>query len=883
MAPFPRNALALLVSCCVSPLVSAQGMAPLQVDPALLGLPPHLPASANSAPVEVTPVPVAPVEAADLTPAEAAPAEVGPAEAAPGEASPSVLPAPPAAIEKAVHEPAPAVTRPARVIEKPQTVTMPPPVERQPRAAIAPAPQTPQSVNADRPPVPPAPVRRSSAPTASDESVLTADRVFGANDRELVAEGNAELVRGAKTLTADRLIYRHDADEAEAEGNVRLTQDGDAIEGPQLTLQMATHTGRFEQPSYLLQRPGEPARGTQDQTAHGQAAHVDLEGENRYRFHKVTYSTCQPGASDWVLKSDDLQLDYDTQHGVAKHATVEFMDVPIFYWPYFSFPLNESRQSGVLAPSFGSSSKTGADVSMPYYWNIAPNRDATIVPRYLSKRGLMMGGEFRYLEPSYAGFVQAEYLGSDKIRKRDRWSASMNHTHRFSPHLSGTFNWNGVSDDRFFDDMTSRLTSTSQGNLLREGTLSYSGGWWNVTGRAQSWQTLQPDPDNPDVNLEPYARLPQVQFNLRRPDQMGLDLGMQSEWVSFRHGNVSKVEGDRLTVYPHVSLPLVRPGFYITPKLGVHYTQYNLKRQGAGVPGSQNRDVPIFSIDSGMFFERETDFLGLGYQQTLEPRLYYLNVPARDQNNIPLFDTGEADFNFAQIFSENLFSGGDRIADANQLTAAVTSRLINPLNGSERMRFMLGQRFYFRDQAVTLNSADPKRTTRETDLLAAFSGRVATRWMADGAWQYNPNASRTERFTVSTRYQPGHAKVIGGAYRYVRDSSGLQPVRSFDIHGQWPLGGGYYGVGRFDYSIQESRLVEGVAGLEYNDGCWILRVVGQRVQVSATDKPSTAIFVQLELSGLGRIGSDPLDMLRRRVPGYGLINRPAVDPVFGTY
>jgi LPS-assembly protein len=318
-------------------------------------------------------------------------------------------------------------------------------------------------------------------------------------------------------------------------------------------------------------------------------------------------------------------------------------------------------------------------------------------------------------------------------------------------------------------------------------------------------------------------------------------------------------------------MPLIAPGAYLTPKLGFHSTSYSLARNPVGIPETVHRALPIASLDSGLTFERDTDFIGQRFRQTLEPRLYYLYVPFRDQSKIPLFDTGLADFNYAQIFSENLFNGGDRIADANQLTVAVTTRILSPSSGQEVLKATVGQRYYFQNQQVALNDATPVRNERTSDFLAGLSGHLSRYWTLDSALQYNVQRNFFDRLGIGARFQPETTKVLNLGYRFTRGSLN-QP----DISGQWPLGGGWYGVGRYNYSLRDGRLLEGLAGFEYNAGCWIGRVVVQRF-ASATGSFSSGVFVQLELNGFSRIGSNPLETLKRNIPGYGRLNQTRPD------
>lgn len=731
-----------------------------------------------------------------------------------------------------------------------------------------------------------APAPPSAAPSATEVSAL---RISGTRAVELVADGDAELQRGEMMLTADRLTYREPTDEAIAEGNVRLRRGTDEMSGPAARLVIGDQVGVFESPRYAITRirePLEPGDPPREVTGGGHADALYFEGENQYRAENATWSTCQVDDPDWYIKARDLTLDYDREIGVARNSTVVFMDVPLFWMPWAEFPLVGQRQSGLLPPTFGSSNKTGFDLTVPYYWNIAPNYDATIAPRWMSRRGMQVGGEVRYLGTNYRGEGRVEWLPRDNVTGEQRTLGSLQHQHWITRTLYGSLDLNGVSDDEYFEDLSSRVSVASKVNLLRQGRLVYAGSpWWSASALVQSYQTLSPDPENPVTT--PYRRLPQLLLRASRPDLAGgAAFAWQSEYVRFAHPDEARPDATRLTAYPQLSLPIQRAGYYITPKVGVHYTRYDIDRAQSlpTLRDSINRTVPIFSIDSGMVFDRETNFFGQDFIQTLEPRLYYLNVADRRQDDIPLFDTSRYDFGFAQIFSENLYTGGDRIADANQLTAAVTSRLIDPETGAERMRVLLGQRYYFEDQHVTLNYYDSNgnlvnretpRTSRRADVLAGIGGRFTSDTSFESLWQYNPRDSWTERFNANFRYQPAFAKALNLSYRYARDI-----LRDVDVSGQWPLGGGWYGVTRLTHSLKDRRLTEAIGGVEYDGGCWVVRVAMHRF-ATRDDEVTKAFFVQLELNDLASIGSSPVSLIKRSVPGYGKINEPGADRVFG--
>jgi LPS-assembly protein len=706
---------------------------------------------------------------------------------------------------------------------------------------------------------------------------ISADHISGHEDVKTVAVGNVEMRRDDTELTSDRLTYWPVEDEMEAVGHVRLTRDTSVMTGPYLRLKVSESLGYLDQPYYQFkEKPKKEASplalARKPLTASGEARRLDFEGKNHYRLTSATYSTCAPSRRDWYAEANQITLDYDREVGKASSAKIYFKGTPILYSPWLSFSLNNRRKTGLLAPTYGTTSTGGIDLTLPWYWNIAPNMDATISPRLMSKRGVQFNGEIRYLEPTFNGETHIEYLPNDRITHTNRSAYSIVHNQILAPGLTGVINFNGASDDTYFTDLSSRLSVTSQTNLLRQGMLAYSGGWWSASIQALRYQTLQ-DPSAPVT--EPYRMLPQALLTAVRPDlPAGLTFNFSGEYVDFSHPTL--VEGSRFIAYPQISLPLQTSAIFVTPKIGIHVTRYNLRNQAAGVPDQINREVPIFSVDSGVVMERSVDWLGHSLTQTLEPRFYYVRIPYRDQSQIPVFDTAVADFNFAQMFSENRYAGSDRIGDANQITTAVTSRLIDPNNGGELMRATVGQRFYFNSQKVTL-PGEVARTQSRTDLLTTFSGLVMPRTYVDAGWQYSPSIHHTKVFNIGARYEPEIGKVLNAGYRLTRND-----IKQIDVSAQWPLFGGWRAVARYNYSIQDRRLVEALGGLEYDGGCWVARIVVHRL-ATQLGTSSSALFFQLELNGMASLGSNPIDLLKRNIPGYGVINQPTADPIFGAY
>ena len=843
-------------------ILAAENLPPLRIDPALVtdavksDEPPVYPAPAK-VPAD-NPLPPLPAAAQPAVATEAPAADSAPVQQA--------IPVPPQAAGPANAGPPQAEQRtplPASYPARPQANGLPEP-RLKPSPLLVPLPRD----NHD--PLP---------------TFISANRVSGKTDVESVAAGNVELRRFGKVLTTDHLTYWENDDEVEALGNVRLTMDQDHISGPKLRLRLKDSVGYFEQPQYSITRPApvaasashEPAQPQPLTTGTGHARRIDFEGKEHYRLTDATYSTCRASDPDWYVRAGSMNLDYDRQVGTASNAALVFKGVPVLYAPWLSFSLNNQRKSGFLSPSFGTTTSSGPEVSLPYFWNMGPNMDATVTPRVMARRGTQVGGEFRYLSFNYSGQMNAEYLPNDHLTHTDRSNISVRHVQNFGDGFSGSLNLNRVSDDTYFTDLASRIAVTSQINLPRQGTLSYSSSWWSANIMAQRFQTLQ-DPALPPVVI-PYDRLPQLTVNAYRADlPLGGAFTFGGEYVDFRHP--TSVLGKRTTLYPQFSLPLQTAAFYVTPKVGLHATSYSLERQAPGTPAKISSSVPVFSVDSGVTFERKVDWFGQNLTQTLEPRLFYLYVPNRDQSQIPIFDTGLADFNFAQIFSENRYSGGDRFGDANQLTAAITSRLVDPVTGSELLRGLIGQLYRFKQQEVTM-PGEVAPIGKAADFLAALSGEVLPKTYIDTAWQYSPQDNRTNRLSIGGRYQPEVGKVINAGYRYSRDLvnpvSQINQINQIDISAQWPLSGGWYGVGRYNYAISSGSVIESMGGLEYNGGCWVGRFVLQRL-ATATGTASTGLFVQLELNGFSSIGSNPLEVLKRDIAGYSRINQPGTNP-----
>jgi len=737
-----------------------------------------------------------------------------------------------------------------------------------PEPALKPAPQLipPALVSPPRAPGAAPAGGRNAGPFQGGVIFLRADRIEGAPERYVEASGKVELRTRMDTVLADWLRYDFLDDEVWGKGDVLIRRGVDWITGPELRFNRDTETGFFSSPRFYIGENG--SRGT--------AAEIRFAGPDHYEATDARYTTCIAPRDDWYIRMGELEVDRSRMIGTGHDATVYFLGAPIAYSPWLEFPLSGERKSGFLTPVLGSSGLRGFEYAQPYYLNLAPNYDATIAPRLMTKRGLQFIGEGRYLSDTFQGEATAEYMYNDRVTGETRWGVSWKHTQNldFVPGLVGYWNLNKVSDDTYFADLADRVGLTSQTTLPREGGLTYTHEPWTFIARAQAFQTLV-DPSLPP-GLPPYNRVPQLLAALQEFDWKGLTFAGTAEYADFR--NPTLVTGQRAYAYPTVAWTRQGPAWYFTANAGVHMRHYNLDGTTPEL-ASQDYVIPISTLDAGLVFERDWTIFGRNLVQTIEPRAYYVYIPYKDQSNAPVFDTAVDDYNFAQLYSPNRYLGNDRINDANQVTVGVTSRLLDPITGAERLRVALAERFYFQDQKVTLNEAP--RLTTASDFLVGVDGRLSEAWALGGLMQYNFDRSQTERLDLGLRYTPAPGKALNGTYRYSRlqvDQVGLlSELKQFDLSGQWPVGEGVTLLGRWNYSLVENKTLEAVAGVEYNGGCWVLRLVGQRLTTTAQTN-STSIYLQIELNGLARFGTNPLEMLRRSVPGYQRTNDPTLSP-----
>lgn len=673
---------------------------------------------------------------------------------------------------------------------------------------------------------------------------LEGDQVESVGEDTVTLRGNATMKRGGQAMEGDELTYYRKTGEIEGKGDLTFySAEGDRIEASYLRMDIETRIGEADDVKYrIARRNGQSADPTKSVLrARGEAEKAYMEGHDVTRMVDVTYTTCNEGDDSVVLSAEEITLDQGTGRGLAKNMKVEFKDVPIFYFPRLSFPINDERKTGFLFPSVGAQEGSGFVLGTPFYWNIAPNYDFTLYPRVYTRRGVQVGGEFRYLTEDSEGSLYGEYLPSDAEFDDDRSALHLQHDHYFTDRIDGEINFQHVSDDEYLDDFSNDIEISSATSLPQQAELRYAGEIWDFELAALSYQVI--DDTIPETS-EPYDRLPQFTADADYDLPYDLELEFEGEAVNFQQSVLE--DGWRFDATPSLGREFETVWGYAEPKFSVRHTTYSLDRP-MGEDDSLSRTLPVFSVDSGIYLERRTSWLGESAIHTLEPRLFYVYIPEENQDEFPNFDTGANNLNnFNNMFREYRFFGADRVGDTNQVTAGLTSRLLDGDSGNELMSGSIGMIFFLEDREVNLNPNEVL-TEDTSDFLAEFRARLTDDWRtyAFAQWDSDENEVREGKFDLS--YEPEERRYVDLSYRFSRDNTEQLRVDSaWRVLPRWTL------LFEDRYSLREKENLETSVGLEYNGCCYAIRGYFQRRAESDTTFRNAIIF-ELELSGLANI------------------------------
>ena len=672
--------------------------------------------------------------------------------------------------------------------------------------------------------------------------------------------GNVEIIRADQNVLADMASYDTVSETMDAQGHVFYNEDELSLYSDTALLKLGTDEARMRKALFIS--PSAPIRGTADV--------VYRDSKTLSRYKEAAFTSCRPGNQDWVVHAERLKMNKKTGKASAKHAWLEFKGLPVLYTPYISFPLDDRRLSGFLPPTFGSRDETlGYDTVIPYYWNIAPNYDLTAWARYMSKRGGMLGGEFRYLTKMIEGSLGLEFLPYDTLRQEARFSGFFKNRAQLATGLTSNIDLNYISDDEYFDELNNALGISRDRHIRSQADISYQRQGISLVARSEVYQTIDKNIVDSD---KPYQKIPQVNLDLDHSfEDWPIDLAMNNEYAYFfRNG---KVSGHRFNTKPSIAFPIKSAAGFFKPKFSLQHTQYSLTDQVAGMANNISRTLPIFSADSGLYFEKPFELANSKYLHTIEPRLFYLYIPEKDQSDIPAFDSSAYDFGYSNLFRENRFSSVDRVQDANQLTMAMTTRLIDSDSGQEYLNLSVGQIFYFRDRTVTLTGAP--ETNDWSNLVAELNGQLTDSLSFRSSVQWNHEVNDFTRGQAELTYKDESQRILNLGYRYRRDNpEDVASIIQTDSSIRWPIYDNWYGVARWQYSLKFNSTKESFLGLEKESCCWRFRVIWRRFTTTLTDSKDEdnemdqGIFVQLELKGLTSFGDKVDDFLEKNLKGY---------------
>lgn len=683
--------------------------------------------------------------------------------------------------------------------------------------------------------------RLTGAP-AEVETTLDADRVDGDATR-VEATGEVEIRRGVQRVRAPKATLDRERDVVVAEGPVRLENELLIAYARKLEANLEANTATLGELRYAL-------RGT---TAQGAAARAEVDTATQSRLEQVSFTSCPGESPAWRLMASGITLKHEEQIGVAENVSIRIGETPILWLPVASFPLTSARRSGFLTPniSFGDD---GLDWTQPYYVNLAPNYDLTLQPRLVSRRGMLLGGEFRHLGPTSQSSVELAAISNDRLIDDHRWRYALRHTQTLSPGWSFAADLNRVSDDAYLNDFGDSLDAQAASVLPSVLGFYGRGPGYTVGIMADQYEIL--DPANPDAP-DPYRRLPRG-FASMAGGGTWWRYGLDAEAVHFDRS--VGVTGTRIDLKPSLKL-LWRPAWgFLEPGLAWRHTRYRLS--GALADREPSRNLPIVSVDAGLYFDRYGAFGREQWRQTLEPRAYFLDVPTRDQDELPVFDTTELDFSFNQLFRDNRYAGADRQSDGRQLALALSSRLIDDARGDELLRASVGQIRYFEKPTVTL-PGEPAITADGSVYVGEVAARIGENWDLSSTMQWDPNLSGTRVAGTRLQYRFGDRGLMNLSYRYRR-----QRTEQLDFSTYLPLNERWSLYGRVNHSLRDNRTLESLGGFEYRSCCFAARVLLRHYLRSSALDSDNAIYFELDFLGLGSLGRKTGGLLSRAILGY---------------
>lgn len=691
-------------------------------------------------------------------------------------------------------------------------------------------------------PAPPeytAPQIAADVPAGSIEG--SADSLSSLGQQRLRLEGSVVLETREQRVAADLADYDQSTGNIELRGNVRMESSDMFLGADSGQYNQALGTGGFTGADYRLLK----GRGN------GRAQSVLTPQPGVTELNRAVYTTCDPEQPEWAIHAAQLKLDRLEGMGTAKHLRLHLLDVPVFYWPYITFPIDDRRKSGLLFPSFATSSDNGFEFRQPVYWNIAPQADATLAPRYLEKRGTQAQLELRYLDRIGSYQLDGEFL-DDRALGEERWLSGFRHSGKLDERWFSYARTRRVSDGEYLNDLGSNLSIGKPQHLKSEGGVIYRGPHWNHQIGTDYYQTLDQDISASD---RPHHREPFVR-SVGHSQWQGLDLRLDTEWVNFAHD--TRVNGQRLDLYPSLSHRFGDAGWFATPKLGLRHTRYTLEDLESTSDETPSRTTGIASLDMGLILERA---INGRYTQTLEPRIYGLYVPEEDQAELPLFDTAEFTFSYDQLFRENRFTGADRQGDTRQVSAGLTTRINDDESGTEKFSLGVGQIFYLADREVTLAETGDSETRSSSDIVTQSRLQIDRRWILRGNWQYNPEVEQTAREAYSIAYQAAPNRIVNLGYREVAEE-----LEQSELSLAWAMNSRWTLYGRWLYNLQENQSQETFAGAEYQSCCWAVSLLGRRVLEDG--EFDREIMLQFTLRGLASLGDDTERLLERAILGY---------------